>query len=125
MKRTISIICAVLMLISVLSLTACSGSGSKLDGTYKLVEMSSGGQDMTSYLSMIGDVYLTIEGDKATIELGGETTNLKVDQKNSAFVDEAGDSTPITVEGDRITMENPESESKMVFEKTTATADSK
>jgi len=124
MKRTVSIICAVLMLISVLCLTACSG-GSKLDGTYKLIEMSSGGQDMTSYLNMIGDVYLVIEGEKATIELGGETTQLKVDAKNSAFIDEAGDSTPITIEGDRITMENPESQSKMVFEKTTATADSK
>ncbi len=124
MKRTVSIICAVLMLISVLCLTACSG-GSKLDGSYKLVEMSSGGQDMTSYLNMIGDVYLVIEGEKATIELGGETTQLKVDAKNSAFIDEAGDSTPITIEGDRITMENPESQSKMVFEKTTATADSK
>ena len=112
------------MLISVLCLTACSG-GSKLDGSYKLVEMSSGGQDMTSYLNMIGDVYLVIEGEKATIELGGETTQLKVDAKNSAFIDEAGDSTPITIEGDRITMENPESQSKMVFEKTTATADSK
>ena len=124
MKRTVSIICAVLMLISVLCLTACSG-GSKLDGSYKLVEMSSGGQDMTSYLNMIGDVYLVIEGEKATIELGGETTQLKVDAKNSAFIDEAGDSTPITIEGDRITMENPESQSKMVFEKTKATADSK
>ena len=124
MKRTVSIICAVLMLISVLCLTACSG-GSKLDGSYKLVEMSSGGQDMTSYLNMIGDVYLVIEGEKATIELGGETTQLKVDAKNSAFIDEAGDSTPITIEGDRITVENPESQSKMVFEKTTATADSK
>jgi len=124
MKRTVSIICAVLMLISVLCLTACSG-GSKLDGTYKLIEMSSGGQDMTSYLNMIGDVYLVIEGEKATIELGGETTQLKVDAKNSAFIDEAGDSTPITIEGDRITMENPESQSKMVFEKSTATADSK
>ncbi len=124
MKRTVSIICAVLMLISVLCLTACSG-GSKLDGSYKLVEMSSGGQDMTSYLNMIGDVYLVIEGEKATIELGGETTQLKVDAKNSAFIDEAGDSTPITIEGDRITMENPESQSKMVFEKSTATADSK
>ncbi len=124
MKRTVSIICAVLMLISVLCLTACSG-GSKLDGSYKLVEMSSGGQDMTSYLNMIGDVYLVIDGEKATIELGGETTQLKVDAKNSAFIDEAGDSTPITIEGDRITMENPESQSKMVFEKTTATADSK
>ena len=124
MKRTVSIICAVLMLISVLCLTACSG-GSKLDGSYKLVEMSSGGQDMTSYLNMIGDVYLVIEGEKATIELGGETTLLKVDAKNSAFIDEAGDSTPITIEGDRITMENPESQSKMVFEKSTATADSK
>nr|WP_316624852.1 hypothetical protein [uncultured Ruminococcus sp.] len=124
MKRTVSIICAVLMLIIVLCLTACSG-GSKLDGSYKLVEMSSGGQDMTSYLNMIGDVYLVIEGEKATIELGGETTQLKVDAKNSAFIDEAGDSTPITIEGDRITMENPESQSKMVFEKTTATADSK
>lgn len=124
MKRTVSIICAVLMLISVLCLTACSG-GSKLDGSYKLVEMSSGGQDMTSYLNMIGDVYLVIEGEKATIELGGETTQLKVDAKNSAFIDEEGDSTPITIEGDRITMENPESQSKMVFEKSTATADSK
>ena len=124
MKRTVSIICAVLMLISVLCLTACSG-GSKLDGSYKLVEMSSGGQDMTSYLNMIGDVYLVIEGEKATIELGGETTQLKVDAKNSAFIDEAGDSTPITIEGDRITMENPESQSKMVFEKSTATADPK
>lgn len=124
MKRTVSIICAVLMLISLLCLTACSG-GSKLDGSYKLVEMSSGGQDMTSYLNMIGDVYLVIEGEKATIELGGETTQLKVDAKNSAFIDEAGDSTPITIEGDRITMENPESQSKMVFEKSTATADSK
>ncbi len=124
MKRTVSIICAVLMLISVLCLTACSG-GSKLDGSYKLVEMSSGGQDMTSYLNMIGDVYLVIEGEKATIELGGETTQLKVDAKNSAFIDEAGDSTPITIEGDRITMENPESQSKMVFEKSTATVDSK
>lgn len=122
MKKIISVVCIVMMLVGVMSLAACSGG---LDGTYNLVEMSSGGQDMTSYLSMIGDVVLTIKGDKATIELGGETTELTVDTKNSVFKDETGESTPFTVEGDRLTMENPESNSKMVFEKQKATADSK
>ena len=123
MKKIISVICVVLMLVSVLSLSACSGSS--LDGTYKLVEMTSGGQDMTSYLSMLGDVILTIQGDKASIELSGETTQLTVDSKNSAFIDVEGDSTPFTVEGTRLTMESSQSDSKMVFEKQTATADSK
>jgi len=123
MKKIISVICVVLMLISVLSLTACSGNS--LDGTYNLVEMSSGGEDMTSYLSMIGDVTLTIKGDKATVVLGGETTELTVDAKNSVLKDESGEATPFTVEGDRLTMENTESNSKMVFELQKATADSK
>ena len=122
MKKLISVICIVMMLVGVMSLAACSNS---LDGSYNLVEMSSGGEDMTSYLSMIGDVILTINGDKATIVLGGETTELTVDAKNSVFKDETGESTPFNVEGDRLTMENPESNSKRVFEKQKATADSK
>ena len=123
MKKIISVVCVVLMIFSVLSLSACSGNS--LEGTYKLVEMTSGGQDMTSYLSMLGDVILTIKGDKATIDIGGETTQLTVDSKNSAFVDEEGESTPFTFEDNKLTMSSSESDSKMVFEKQTATADSK
>ena len=123
MKKLICVICVVLMLVCAASLTACSGND--LDGTYKLVEMISGGEDMTSYLDIIGDVTLTITGDKAVIEISGETTELTVDTKNSSFIDEDGESTPFTLEDNRLTMQNEQSGSKMVFEKLTATADSK
>ena len=123
MKKLICVICVVLMLFCAVTLTACSGNNG-LNGTYKLVELTSGGQDMTSYLSTLGDVFLTIDGNKATIELNGETSKLTVNPQKMVFIDETGEETIFTVEGNRLSMENTESNSKMVFEKQTATADS-
>lgn len=122
MKKTIAIVCAVLVL--AFCLTACGGKGD-ISGTYKLVEMTSQGQDMTSYLEIVGEVLLIISGDKAQITMGGETTTMTVDTSKGILQDSTGASTPYTIEGNRLTMENTTSQSKMVFEKITSTQDSK
>lgn len=124
MKKTVSVICVVLVLALALSLAACgsSGSGSSggggkdYSGTYKLVEITAGGQDMSSYLGLVGSVTLTIEGDKATLKMGEDTTQMTVDSK-AMTISSDGSASPFTFEDNKLTMQEKDSDTKMVFEK--------
>ncbi|MBQ6498901.1 MAG: hypothetical protein IJI48_03265 [Ruminococcus sp.] len=113
MKKTVSIICVVLVLALALSLTAC---GKDYSGTYKLVEISAAGQDMTSYLNKIGDVTLVIEGEKATLKMGKESTQMTVDSK-AMTISSDGSAAPFTFEDNKLIMTEKNSDTKMVFEK--------
>ena len=116
MKKAISLFCAAVLLVMMLSLTACGGSGTGVDvsGEYKLVEMKANGEDLSDYLSLIGDVTLSIDGTKATLNMGGEITELTVD--TSKMVMSAGsDASPFTIDGNKLTLS--EDDTSMVFEK--------
>ena len=114
MKRSVSVLCALLLLLSVACLTACGGKD--ISGTYKLVEMTSGGEDMTKYIGMIDEVTLTVDGSKAKLEMGEDVSELIVDTKTQT-VKTDGSSSPYTVEGNKLTLEDESSKTKMVFEK--------
>lgn len=119
MKKAISIICVAVLLVMTVSLAACSpGGGQDISGTYKLVEMNSGGQDMTSMLTLV-NVTLTVEGDSAVLEMMGDTVNWKVNTANQMFTNPDGNSVPYKIEDDKLIVEGGESSSygKMVFEK--------
>ena len=117
MKKTVSVICVVLVLALTLSLAAC-GSGGERDfsGTYNLVEITASGQDMTSYLSSIGDVTLVIQGDKATLKMGEETTVMIIDPKAMTISSE-GSTSPFKYENNKLILEEKKSDTRMVFEK--------
>ena len=118
MKKAISIICVAVMLVMMVSLAACSTPGPDVTGTYKLVEMSSGGEDMTSMLTLI-TVTMTVEGDTALLELYGESLEWKVNTNNGTFSNADGATIPYRVEGDQLILEGGEDSTygKMVFEK--------
>ena len=116
MKKTVSILCVAVMLMMMLSLAACGNSGGQdISGSYLLVEMTVDGEDMTPYLSLLGDVTLTVESDKATLEMYGESTELTVDTAAMTMTGEDGMVQAYTVSGNTIAME--EDGTKMVFEK--------
>ena len=120
MKRFTAILCAALLLISVLSLTACGGSssgGQDISGTYTLVEMTVDGEDLTEYLSLIGDVTLTVDGSKASLDMAGDITEMTVDTGAQTIKSADGEVSPYTIEGNKLTLEEDSSDTKMVFEK--------
>ena len=118
MKKTVSLVCVVLVLVLSLSLAACGsdGSGRDFSGTYKLVEITASGQDMTSYLDRIGDVTLVIEGEKATLDFGEDTTVMIIDPKGMT-ISSGGTTSPFSFENNKLTMEDKKADTKMVFEK--------
>lgn len=122
MKRIISVICAVLIL--ALCLTACGEP--KLDGTYQLITMESGGEDLTALLGAV-DVYMTVKDGQATVDFAGQTMSWEIDEENGVMRNEDGAESPYRVEENQIILENEENGtiSKMVFEKVESTADSK
>lgn len=113
MKKTLSIVALVLVAVLMMGCLAACGGGKLADGTYKLVEMSADGQDMTDQIAMMEQygmsLDLTVSGDKATLM----DQEMKVaDGKLTA---EDGTSAPYTVNGNKITIE--QGGNKMVFEK--------
>lgn len=116
MKRAISIICAVSLLIAVLCLVGCSAN---IDGSYKLVEITEDGEDVSGQL---GNAIITLEvkGKTATLSgtkdlTGEDSLTLTVDTEKKTMADETGTAVPYTVEGNKLTLES--SGNKMVFEK--------
>ena len=111
MKRTISIVALVLVAVLMVGCLAACG-GSLGDGTYKLVEMKQGDQDMSDQIAIMEaagmSIDLVVKGDKATL-MGQEMTI-----KDGKFV--VGDeSVPFSVSGNKVTVE--QEGTKMVFEK--------
>ena len=123
MKRIISIICIAALLLMTLCLSAC---GTRLDGTYKLISIESGGNDLSSVLQNV-DVYMTIEKDQATVNFAEETMKWTIDEKAGVMRNDEGAESPYHLEDGKIILENNDGGmvGKMVFEKTTGTADSK
>ncbi len=120
MKKLVSILCIIVTLASVLSLSACgknnSNPGTDVSGSYKLIEMVVGGESMNEYLELIGDVILEVNGDKATLTMGEDVTELTVDTKAMTFT-ASGSASHFTVDGNTLTMEEKSAGTKMVFEK--------
>lgn len=112
MKKIFLVFCIV---ITILIFTAC-GNSQSISGTYKLIEMTAGGQDITSYLSSIEDVTLVIEGDKAQLIIGEDITEMTIDTDAQTMTGESAPS-PYIIEGKTLTMEDESTETKMVFEK--------
>ena len=123
MKRIISIICIAALLLMTLCLSAC---GTRLDGTYKLISIESGGNDLSSVLQNV-DVYMTIEKDQATVGFADQTMKWTIDEKAGIMRNEDGAESTYRVEDGTIILESAEDgvTGKLVFEKTQSTADSK
>lgn len=114
----VSVIIAAVLVVGVvvaIILTSGVGGAGKLDGNYTLTGMTVGGEDYSEYLSFLGDVRLTIDGDKAEMEMYGETVALKMDTEALTLTSEDGISQSFTVEGNKIIM--TENDTTMVFER--------
>ncbi len=124
MKKAVSVICIAALLLAALSLSACGGSG--LDGTYKLISIESGGNDLSAVLQSV-EVYMTIEKDQATVNFAGQTMKWTIDEKAGVMRNDEGAESPYHLEDGKIILENNDGGmvGKMVFERTTGTADSK
>lgn len=118
MKRIISVLMALCVLLSVMSLAACGKAASEsIDGTYQLVQMESGGSDITGLLENV-DVVLTVEGNKATVVMNDETVNWQVDLQGKQMINDDGQKVPYRAEGNQLIVEDAENtQGKMVFEK--------
>ena len=116
MKKSLSVICAILVLALTLSLAACGSSGQDYSGTYKLVEMTNNGTDMTQYLSLVGEVILTIDGNRAKLDMQGESSEFTVDSSKMTMSAD-GSTASFTVEDNKLTMQDESAKTKMVFEK--------
>lgn len=116
MKKALSAVCVILVLALALSLAACGSPGQDFSGTYKLVEMTNNGTDMTQYLSLIGDVILTIDGDRAKLDMQGDTSEFTVDSSKMTMSAD-GSTASFTVEDNKLTMQDESAKTKMVFEK--------
>lgn len=115
MKRAVSILCVVVMLMSMLALAGCG-----ISGNYKLVSMSSNGVSMDA--SQLGvSITLTINGKTAIISgmsaMGSDqdSQTLTVDTKNKVFLDPDGSGVPYRVEKKQLILEKDGT--SMVFEK--------
>lgn len=111
MKRTISIVA--LLMVAVLMVGCLAACGGKLsDGTYKLVELKQGDEDMSSQIAIMEaagmSIDLVVKGDKAT--LMGQELTIKDGKLSDGKTD-----VPYTVNGNKITVE--QDGNKMVFEK--------
>lgn len=124
MKKIVSLLCIAVILVMMSGLAACGEP--KLDGTYLLVEMASGGQDLSDLLDDI-DICLTVKDDHATLTFADQTTEWEIDTKNSVMRNEEGAESPYRTEDNLIILENEEDglTHRMVFEKAESTPDTK
>lgn len=124
MKRIISVLCLAVMLVMMTGLAACGEP--KLDGTYKLIELNNGEEDLTALLDAI-DVYMTIKDDHATLTFADQITEWEIDTKNGVMRNEEGAESPYRTEDNLIILENEENglTQRMVFEKEESTPDTK
>ena len=116
MRKTISAICVILALAVTLSLAAC---GADISGEYKIVRMTSAGEDITEYLALVGDISLSINGSKAIMKIADQETEFTIDSSAKTF--NSGEaSLSYTVEGDALTIEDTEADTVMEFVKESA-----
>ena len=115
MKRTVSILLLICML-AALCLTAC-GKAENIDGSYKLVEMEAGGEDISDALNDV-EVTMTIEGTTATVVMDDQTIIWQVDYDNKVMINEEGQKEAYRVEDNKLIVEgNSADAGKMIFEK--------
>ena len=114
MKKIICVLCITVLL--VMSLTACKGQS--LDGSYKLVEMETGGEDISSVLKSV-NILMEIEADHAVLNFAGQMLEWEVDTETGVMRSSEGMETPYSVEDNRIILESEAdgTNSRMVFEK--------
>ena len=86
-----------------------------LDGSYKWVEYQANGEDLSSLIS--GQSYiLTINQNKGTMDVGTTHYDFVFDPDNKTVSFE-GETIPYTLEGNKLTLEESDTDSKMGFEK--------
>lgn len=114
MKKRISVLCAVLTAVMLLSviLSACGAAqpdrstGNWLEGEYVLTGMRDSEEDYTEALSLLDEEEtLTIDADnRGTGTLGGENLDLKFDPYSDQVDDGTGVPATYTVDGDSISI---------------------
>lgn len=124
MKKFVSLLCIAVMLVMMTGLAACGEP--KLDGTYKLIELNNGEEDLTALLDAI-DVYMTVKDDHATLTFADQITEWEIDMRNGVMRNEEGAESPYRIEDNLIILENEEDglTQRMVFEKAESTPDTK
>ncbi len=116
MKKVLSVISVILVLVCLVSCFAACNAGGVPAGTYKLTALSEGDQDYTEYLALLGDATLTVNNDNtATMSIYGETVNLTIDPEAHTIANESGEAYNYTLEGNKIIFE--QDDTKMTFEK--------
>ena len=112
MKKRISVLCAVLAAVMMMTmlLAACGqedrSTGNWLEGEYKLTGMRIGDEDYSEALALMDDEdTMTIDADNhATGTLGGESLDLKFDAHSDKVDDGTGFDATYSVNGDVITI---------------------
>ena len=113
MKKTLSAVALALVAVLLMGCLVACGGGKISDGTYKLVQMTADGKDISDQLSAMEQygmsLDLVVSGDKATL------MDQEMTIKDGKFTASDGSSAAFTVNGNKITVE--EGNNKMVFEK--------
>ena len=116
MKKTVSVLLLICMLAAALCLVAC-GKAENIDGSYKLVEMEAGGEDISDALDDV-EVTMTVEGTTATVVMDERTIIWQVDYDNKVMINEEGQKEAYRVEDNKLIVEGDSVDAgKMIFEK--------
>lgn len=112
MKKTLTVVCALLAMM--LLLTACGGSGApSIEGTWELVDATteSGGEDFATAMAQLkemgGSVTLTFKGGKMTMamEVMGQSQTQEADYeyKDGKLITD-GTTLDVKIDGDKLTL---------------------
>ncbi|MDR0490885.1 MAG: hypothetical protein LBH28_06545 [Oscillospiraceae bacterium] len=122
MKRSVALLLALVLCITILA--ACGGDGTNLTGKYALTSMELEGTDMTGPLREAGmstdGMYIEfLSGGKFRMSLmgNGAEGTYTLDGSKITLTAEGGSMPLATISGNKITMEDTDSNTKMVFEK--------
>lgn len=116
MKKTIAVICIMILLISAVCFSGCNTGDSALDGKYRMTEMIDGPLDITAD-QLDYEVGMTISGNTATVSgLAGAniSTDLTVNAGAKTFTWEDGSISHYTLDGNKLTLEGGMT---LIFEK--------